>query len=606
MQFAQLLLVDRARRLREQILRTLRLREGDHVADRVGAGHHRDNAVQAERDAAVRGRAILQGVQQEAELGARFFITDLQGAEHLALHFFAVDPHRAATDFPAVEHHVVGLGDALARIGFQVFQVLVLRTRERVVHGHPARVFLVVLEHREVDHPQRLPGVFEQAGALGEVRMAHLQAQRAHGVVDDLGAVGAEEQDVAVLRAATLEDLGDGRVVQVLHDRRLQAVAALGHFVDLDPGQALGAVDLDELGVGVDVTPRQGSTARHTQRHHAAAFGVGRAGEHLEVDVFHGVGQLGELQLHAQVRLVRTEAGHRLAELHHRELGIQRDRHGVLEHRADHFFKQIADFLLAQERRFAVDLGEFGLAVSAQVFVAEALGDLVVAVEARHHQHLLEQLRRLRQREELAGVHARRHQVVARAFRRALGQHRRFDVDEALVVQVLAHFHRHLVAQAQVVLHLRAAQVQHAVRQARGFRQVVVIELERRRDGGVEHRQLMAQHLDLAAGQVRVGRAFRTRTHDALDLQAELVAHAFGHLEHLRTVRIAHHLHQTLAIAQVDEDHAAMVTPAMRPARQGDALAQQLFGDLTAILSTHLHVVVFREARRQHSDTRES
>ena len=38
-----------------------------------------------------------------------------------------------------------------------------------------------------------------------------------------------------------------------------------------------------------------------------------------------------------------------------------------------------------------------------------------------------------KRQEELAGMNARRHQVVARAFRRALGQHRRFDVDEAPV-----------------------------------------------------------------------------------------------------------------------------------------------------------------------------
>jgi hypothetical protein len=77
--------------------------------------------------------------------------------------------------------------------------------------------------------------------------MADLQAQRADGVVDDLGLVGAEEDDVAVLGAGALQDLGNRGVVQVLHDRRLQAVAALGHFVDLDPGQALGAVDRHEL-----------------------------------------------------------------------------------------------------------------------------------------------------------------------------------------------------------------------------------------------------------------------------------------------------------------------------------------------------------------------
>jgi hypothetical protein len=33
------------------------------------------------------------------------------------------------------------------------------------------------------------------------------------------------------------------------------------------------------------------------------------------------------------------------------------------------------------------------LAVSTQVFVAEAFGDLVVVVKTRHHQQLLEQLR---------------------------------------------------------------------------------------------------------------------------------------------------------------------------------------------------------------------
>src|SRR4051812_42435673 len=37
-QLAQLLLVDRARRVREQVLRALRLRERNHVAQRLGAG----------------------------------------------------------------------------------------------------------------------------------------------------------------------------------------------------------------------------------------------------------------------------------------------------------------------------------------------------------------------------------------------------------------------------------------------------------------------------------------------------------------------------------------------------------------------------------------
>ncbi len=104
--------------------------------------------------------------------------------------------------------------------------------------------------------------------------------------------------------------------------------------------------------------------------------------EHLEVHVGHHVGQLGELQLDAQVGLVRTKAEGRILVGHDGELA-QIHIQLLLEHFGDHLLEDGADFFFVQERGFAVDLGKFGLAVSAQVFVAEALGDLVVTVEAR-------------------------------------------------------------------------------------------------------------------------------------------------------------------------------------------------------------------------------
>ena len=111
---------------------------------------------------------------------------------------------------------------------------------EGVVAGGPALVFLVVFEHREIDHPQRLPGLAVDVALL----VADLDAQRAEGVVDDLGLVGAEEDQVAGLRAGALDDGLQRGFVQVLDDRRLQAVfVELGDVVDLDVGQALGAVD---------------------------------------------------------------------------------------------------------------------------------------------------------------------------------------------------------------------------------------------------------------------------------------------------------------------------------------------------------------------------
>jgi hypothetical protein len=67
----------------------------------------------------------------------------------------------------------------------------------------------------------------------------------------------------------------------------------------------------------------------------------------------------------------------------------------------DHALEQLARMSSSvQERGLDIDLGEFGLAVGAQVFVAETLGDLVVTIEAGHHQQLLEQLGRLGQGKE--------------------------------------------------------------------------------------------------------------------------------------------------------------------------------------------------------------
>ena len=109
MQFLKLLLVHRAGSLRQQALGALSFGESNHVADGFGTSHQRDDAVQAKGQAAVRGRAVLQCVQQEAEFLLGFFGRDLERVKHFLLHVCAVDTHRTATHLPAVEHHVVAL-----------------------------------------------------------------------------------------------------------------------------------------------------------------------------------------------------------------------------------------------------------------------------------------------------------------------------------------------------------------------------------------------------------------------------------------------------------------------------------------------------------------
>src|SRR5262245_24535345 len=59
---------DRRRGAGQRVVAAARLGEGDHVADRVAAGQQGADAVPSERDAAVRRGAVLERLEQEAEL----------------------------------------------------------------------------------------------------------------------------------------------------------------------------------------------------------------------------------------------------------------------------------------------------------------------------------------------------------------------------------------------------------------------------------------------------------------------------------------------------------------------------------------------------------
>ena len=67
--------------------------------------------------------------------------------------------------------------------------------------------------------------------------------------------------------------------------------------------------------------------------------------------------------------------------------------------------------------------------------------------------------------------------------------------------------------------------------------------------------------------------------------------------EHLCSVRIEHDLQQSLAVSQVDEDDAAVISAPVGPAGHRHDLADQRLADLTAIVSAHKLRTAKREAR---------
>src|SRR6266850_178752 len=99
MELAQLFRVDRRRRPGHEIDGVRGLREGNHLADGCLAGENRDDAVEAERDAAMGRRPVLQRLEEEAEPRLRLLAGDAEALKDARLQRGAVDTHAAAADF---------------------------------------------------------------------------------------------------------------------------------------------------------------------------------------------------------------------------------------------------------------------------------------------------------------------------------------------------------------------------------------------------------------------------------------------------------------------------------------------------------------------------
>ena len=272
--------------------------------------------------------------------------------------------------------------------------------------------------------------------------------------------------------------------------------------------------------------------------------------------------------------------------------GRQRLGHDVLH--------EVHHVLALHEAHLDVHLRELGLAVGAQVLVAEAAGDLVIALDAPHHQHLLELLGALGQRVETARVRAARHDVVACALGRGVRQDGRLHLQKAALVQGAAHGLGHLMAQVQGLEHLGTADVQVAPLHARGLvRLDAVLDGERRRHARVQDLDGLRQHFDLARGHVGVHGFRPALAHRARDLQHVLATQVLGLREVVgaHAVRVDDHLRVARAVAQVDEDEPAVVAIVPRPARQHDLAADVAFAQLAA--RGGMHAVFVHEVRHR-------
>ena len=149
-----------------------------------------------------------------------------------------------------------------------------------------------------------------------------------------------------------------------------------------------------------------------------------------------------------------------------------------------------------------------------------------------------------------------------------------------MLVEVAARDLVDAVTDAQRALERRATEIEVAVLEALLLRGVeVVLDLERRGVGLVEDRELDRVDLDLAGRQARV-HVRAAAQNDAADADDPLGPQAcavscdvFGEIPVSRELRVEDDLRDALAVAQIDEDAAAVVAVARYPPEKDDFLA---------------------------------
>src|SRR3990172_4773869 len=156
----------RRRGTRHEALGPLRLREGDHLADRVGPRQQHDEAVEPEGDSPMGWGAKFEGLQEEPEPLPLLLRAEPKDIEHPLLNLPVVVADAAATHLVAVDDEVVCLGPHLLGGALEQREMFVHGGGERVVDRHVPLLLLAVLQEGKIGDPDRSHDRFVYQGQL--------------------------------------------------------------------------------------------------------------------------------------------------------------------------------------------------------------------------------------------------------------------------------------------------------------------------------------------------------------------------------------------------------------------------------------------------------
>ena len=420
-----------------------------------------------------------------------------------------------------------------------------------MMHGHPAALLLAVLKQREVHHPQEVELVGVDQAVLAADFQTNL-AQRGAGL--DPVSIADDQQHVAGFQ---LHRLVQGCLF--LFGQELFKAGRSTFLGQAAECQTLSAISLGNLAQFVNVLAGQlASQALGIDGADAAAL-LQHCGKGLKLGAIKNVGHIHNFQAKAGIRFIGAKTAHSLVPRHTHERGLHIHAQHFFPQALDQTFVDGHDIVLIDKGHFLVHLGELRLAVSAQVLIAVAAGDLEVAVKAGQHQNLLVQLRALRQGVEMAGLHTAGHQIVTGTFRRGLDQGRGFNFGKVVIAEIAADDLHDLAAQHNGLVHRRTAQIQVAVTQAQVIVDVdIIADFERRGLGFTQNAQFADIQLHIASGDL--GGLGGALTQQAAADHNILAFQAFCFSKNVfRRILIKNKLQNTGCIAQVGKNNTAFV-----------------------------------------------
>src|SRR5207249_2518423 len=178
-----------------------------------------------------------------------------------------------------------------------------------------------------------------------------------------------------------------------------------------------------------------------------------------------------------------------------------------------------------------------------------------------------------------------RNQQTARAIRRAVGKTVRFHCDKAVAVEVIARRLRGALADREITRETRPPQIEIPVRHSQIFILRLGIDRERQCVGAIENAQLAGNEFDVASRKVWIFSSRQTRSHTSRDLDHVLAPQSMRFPGEFGVfLWTKNNLSQPFAIAQINEDHAAMIARDIYPAGKRDLPADIAFTKRIAVV----------------------